>query len=76
MEPQSNTSDHSYSRPNPETLPGKLMDLQYADDTSSLGNNNAREKMKKVKGGIPSKLARQNLFVNESKTEEFVITTL
>ena len=29
MEPQRDTSDHSYSRPNTEILPGKLMDLQY-----------------------------------------------
>ncbi len=74
MEPQRDTSDHNYSRSNEETLPGRLMDLQYADDTSWLGVNNAKEKIKKVKEEIPGKLARQNLFVNDSKTEEFVIT--
>ncbi len=63
-------TDHGYSSRVDNNL---LIDMQYADDTTWLGVNNAQEKVKKVKQEIPGKLAKHHLFVNETKTEEFVV---
>ncbi len=63
-------TDHGYSSRVDNNL---LIDMQYADDTTWLGVNNAQEKVKKVKQEMPGKLAKHNLFVNKTKTEEFIV---
>ena len=61
--------DHTYSTPVDNTL---LIDQQYADDTGWIGVN-AKHKTDKIKREIPQKLKKNNLFVNEGKTEEYHI---
>ncbi len=61
--------DHTYSTLIDNAL---LIDQQYADDTGWIGIN-AKHKTDKITREIPQKLKRNNLFVNESKTEEYQI---
>ena len=81
-----NTEDHTYSKKTYErTGPSHLLDhnyavptdnyiyinQQYADDISYITNQD--DISEKIKSTIPEKLARRNLKVNTSKTEEFTI---
>ena len=61
--------DHTYSSRDKALL----IDEQYADDTGWIGVN-ARNKIERIKKDVPEKLRKKNLFVNESKTEEYHIT--
>ena len=84
--PQQHTYDHSYSltpdyhlHPIPQEHlyckhPGRgfLIDLQDADDISWV-TGNFQNGTKHQKGVIPTSLARRNLTINKSKTEEYII---
>ncbi len=87
MKPKSEETEHNYATKEPQILPKETQDHnyystaknthfeiepKYADDISWLST--AKQRIDHVKATMPQKLLERNLHVNETKTEEFLIT--